>query len=193
MNFVNSFNVLDNYENEQIDRDDVNKIRANKKANKDTAYNTAIKAKGSMYVNTFPERNISPRKKEHKNNATKTVIISDSITKRINMIKLNKALKNGNALKRVFPGATASQLNYYVEASLSEDKPDTIIICAGTNNITKKKQCAQETAKEIINISETCRSGGVKKVFISSLTCRQSSQREVNEVNKLLQYYAGNL
>ena len=40
-----------------------------------------------------------------------------------------------------------------------------IIICAGTNNITKKKQCAQETAKEIINISETCRSGGVKKVF----------------------------
>ena len=53
---LNSFNVLDNYENEQIDRDDVNKICVNKKANKDTAYNTAIKAKGSVYVNKFPNK-----------------------------------------------------------------------------------------------------------------------------------------
>ena len=103
-----------------------------------------------------------------------TVIISDSITKRINMIKLNSALQNGNALKRVFPGATASQLNHYIHASLSEDKPNTVIFCAGSNNISKKKQCAQETAKEIINIAETCRRGGVKTVYISSLTCRQS-------------------
>ena len=106
----------------------------------------------------------------------KTVIISDSIIKRINMVKLNNALQNGNALKQVFPGATTSQLNHYIYASLSEDKPNMVIICAGTNNISKKKQCAQETAKEIINIAETCRRGGVKTVFISLLTCRQPYQ-----------------
>ena len=79
------------------------------------------------------------------------------------MIKLNNALQNGNALTRVFPGATATELNHYIHASLSEDKTNTVIICAGTNNSTKKKQCSQETAKEIINIGETCRRGGVKQ------------------------------
>ena len=82
------------------------------------------------------------------------------------MIKLNNALQNGNALKLVFPGATASQSNHYIHASLSEDTPNTVIICVGTNNISKKKQYAQETAKEIINIAETCRRGRVKTVFI---------------------------
>ena len=66
----------------------------------------------------------------------------------------------------------------------------TIIICAGTNNLTKKKQSVQDTSKEIIDIAETCRRGGVQTIFISSLTCRPSYQREINEINNLLKYYA---
>ena len=80
---------------------------------------------------------------QRKKNKTKSVIIIDSITKRINMIKLNNRLENGNALKQAFLGATASQLNHYVQAASKEDKPDTIIICARTNNLTKKKKCTR--------------------------------------------------
>ena len=104
------------------------------------------------------------------------------------MIKVNDAILNGNAVKRVFPGSTASQLNHYVHASLEDDKSNTVIICAGSNNFTKKKQNAEDITKEIISIVETCCSGGVKTIFISSLTCRPSYQREIN---KLLMYYAG--
>ena len=65
-----------------------------------------------------------------------------------------------------------------------------MIICVGTNNLTKKKQNPLDITNEIINIAETFRKGGVQKTFISSLTCRRSHQREINEVNKLLMYYA---
>ena len=152
-------------------------------------------------MNKHPERDIMPHKTtlnkaEHTEfakrakKANKTVIVSDSITKRINMVKFNNALHNDNAVKRVFPGSTASQLNHFVHASLEDDKPTTVIICVGTNNLTKKKQNPLDITNEIINIAETCRKGGVQETFISSLTCRRSHQREINEVNKLLMYYA---
>ena len=115
----------------------------------------------------------------------KTVIISDSIPKRIDMREFNDLLKNGAAYKRAFSGATASQLNHYVKATLVEDKPDSIIICAGTNNLTKKQQTVQETTKEIISIAETCRHNGVNTIYISSLICRPSHQKEINDINNV--------
>ena len=61
--------------------------------------------------------------------------------------------------------------------------------------MVKKLQCIMMFIlhKEQRNgtIAETCCSGGVKTIFISSLTCHPSYQREINEVNKLLVYYAG--
>ena len=118
--------------------------------------------------------------------ATKCVIISDSITKRIDMREFDKNFNNGSSVKRVFPGATASQINSHVPTILKDDLPDTVIICAGTNNITKKKQTINDTAKEIINIAKSCCKGGVKYVLISSLTCRPSYQKDIEEINKIL-------
>ena len=66
-----------------------------------------------------------------------------------------------------------------------------MIINAGTNNFTKKRQSPEETAEEIIEIVKTCLHGGVKDIFVSSITCRPSYQTQINQVNKLLQYYAG--
>ena len=195
---LNNYNLLVDHEKELIDTDEPNKAETVEDRNNN--YNATIKSR--VYVNEFPERDVLPTKRtvnvvtqnkkyaERKKKMTKSVIISDSITKRINMIKLNNRLENGNALKRAFPGATASQLNHYVQATIKEDKPDTIIICAGTNNLTKKKQSVQDTSMEIIDIVETCRRGGVQTIFISSLTCRPSYQREINEINNLLKYYA---
>ena len=42
-----------------------------------------------------------------------------------------------------------------------------------------------------MNIVETCRLSGIRTIYVSSLICRPSYQREVNEINKLLKYYAG--
>ena len=104
----------------------------------------------------------------------------------------NNLLDNSHAIKRAFSGATASQLNIYVQTSLKEDKPDTIIINAGTNNFTKKRhQSIEETVAEIMEIVNTCKRGGVKRVFVSSITCRPQFQSKIDAVNKLLEYNAG--
>ena len=103
-----------------------------------------------MYFNEHPERNTLQmplrnvaipitRSSETRTKKRKVVLLSASITKPINMIKFNDSLVSGNAIKRAYGGATASQLNIYVQAALIEDKPDTIIINAGTNNFSKKK------------------------------------------------------
>ena len=103
-----------------------------------------------MYFNEHPERNTLQmplrnvaipitRSSETRTKKRKVVLLSASITKPINMIKFNDSLVSGNAIKRADGGATASQLNIYVQAALIEDKPDTIIINAGTNNFSKKK------------------------------------------------------
>ena len=94
-----------------------------------------------IYVSEYPERNTikMPLKNVAKsiNKEKKIAIVSASITKPINMNKLNESIVNGYAVKRAFGGATASQLNYYIHATLNEDKPGTVIIDAGTNNLTK--------------------------------------------------------
>ena len=69
--------------------------------------------------------------------------------------------------------------------------PDTVIICAGTNNFTKKNQSAEETADEIIDIVNTCHRNGIEKLFVSSITCRPDYQKKVDKVNEHLKYYAG--
>ena len=82
-------------------------------------------------------------------------------------------------------------VNHFVKASLNDDRPDKIIICGGTNNLTKKKQSPLEIANEIIEIVETCRSNGVKEIYVSSLICRPFYQKQINEVNKILKHYSG--
>ena len=68
----------------------------------------------------------------------KIAIISDSITKPIGMRRFNKLIVNGDAVKRAHGGATASRLNNISHDIMIEDKPNIVIICAGTNNFTKK-------------------------------------------------------
>ena len=121
----------------------------------------------------------------------KTCIIGGSIVKRIDVTEFNEWLENGVAIKRCFPGATASQVNYYIEEVLNEQKLDQVILHVGTNNLTKKYQTVEETVGELLNIVKKCH--GVNNVFVSSLTCRPAYQRKVDEINQLLHDYAGTL
>ena len=124
------------------------------------------------------------------NKPNKIVIISDSMTNPIDMVKFNELLDNGCAVKRAYGGKTASFLNHCAYASIMEDKPNTMIICAGTNNLTERKQSAEQIALEIMKIVKTCHDGGVNKVLVSSITCRPSHQTKIDEINELLQHYA---
>ena len=107
------------------------------------------------------------------------------------MNQFNRLIVNGTAIKRAYGGATTSRLKYYVNAAINIDKPDTIIINGGTNNFTKTNQTPEEISNEIFEIVEMCKRGGLKHIFVSSITCRPSYQLQINEVNKLLEKNAG--
>ena len=42
-----------------------------------------------------------------------------------------------------------------------------------------------------MDIVNTCRSNGIKRIFVSSITCRPHYQPKVDKANDLLRYYAG--
>ena len=188
---INNFNLLDHDEIAEINNTD-NTVSLSKTA--EFKSNKKITNKSKLHINQFPDHDVLLQNNVTnvlpKTVATKCVTISDSITKRIDMREFDKNFNNGSSVKRVFPGATASQINSHVPTILKDDLPDTVIICAGTNNIMKKKQTINDTAKEIINIAKSCCKGGVKYVLISSLTCRPSYQKDIEEINKILNHYA---
>ena len=102
-----------------------------------------------IFINNYPENNRLPLPSNNpfrqtvpgnsnyadvSRNGEKICILRNSICRPINMIEFNRVLKEGNAIKRFYPGAT-----------LEEGHPDTLIIMTGTNGITKKKnQSARE-------------------------------------------------
>ena len=124
----------------------------------------------------------------------KICIFSDSITRRINMNNFNSELRcdnsnkrSGDAVKRFFPGCTASQLKSYITPHLWEDEPDIVVINVGTNNLTKKRQSPNDTVTEIINVAKKCQKHGVNEVYVAGITCRPGFQEEINVINELLE------
>ena len=106
------------------------------------------------------------------------------------MVEFNN-YQNGQAMKRARGGATASQLSYYVLAALKEYKHSTIIINAGTNNLTKKWwQTEEETATEIVEIVKISKREGVRDIFVSSIIHRPKYQSKIEKINQLLRHNA---
>ena len=77
---------------------------------------------------------------------------------------------NAHIVKRAHCGATASQLSYYAHATLNEDKPDTIIVSAGTNNLSKRWwQTEEDIVSEVLDIVHTWRRNHVRNICVSSI------------------------
>ena len=154
-----------------------------------------------IVTNNYPENDLinnkfkkaSPGNSTYSNitkNGKKICIFSDSICKRINMNQFNSHLRNATAIKKSFPGATTSQLKHYIIPTLEEEKPDTVVICIGTNNFTKTNKSVDEIAKEIITIINICHGAGVNEVYVSGIICRPLYQANVDELNRILKSYA---
>ena len=77
-------------------------------------------------------------------------ILSDSICKRIKINELNKYIKNKKAYKRGFDGADTKALHHYAIHTLTNNKPDIVIINIGSNSMRKDKPIW--IADEIIKI-----------------------------------------
>ena len=96
-------------------------------------------------------------------------------------------LKNKTFI-RSFPGSTASYLNEYVKPTLREEKPDIVVINAGSNDVARDEKSAKEIAENVIGIGHTCRQEGVNEIFISSLIIQSKfkSAKLIGEINILL-------
>ena len=68
---------------------------------------------------------------------------------------------------KCFPGTKISHLDHYLEPTLSEDKPDFVLIHVGINNLlSSNKNSIEQIVDYIIKIGKKCIQHGLEKVFI---------------------------
>ena len=80
-------------------------------------------------------------------------------------------------------------LHHYIIPSLLKEKPDTVVIHVGLNNITRRifeDFNADKLAHEIVDIGRTCRQYGVKDVIFSSIFVKNSIKlgKMISQVNE---------
>ena len=79
---------------------------------------------------------------------------------------------------------------------MKDDKPDTVAIHIGSNNIKFNEDVdAQQLANSIIDIGKICKSQGIKDILISSILVKQSIKlgKIIAKVNEFLSsLYKGN-
>ena len=132
-------------------------------------------------------------------NGKQIAIFGDSLVKNILGHKISKDIKHGKVRVKPFLGAMAKEVEYHIKPELEKNNYDAVVICAGTNNIPGTKslldnnklieQSADEIAKDVIHIGQSCRDSGINNVYISLLTVREGYEARINEVNTLLKEY----
>ena len=117
-------------------------------------------------------------------------ILSDSIPKGIRVREFNKCISNGYAKFKSFPGASIAHLNYYSNPTLTEEKPNIVVIHVGINNLLSAESNAvsdEVIADEIINLGVKCVQYKAEKVFVSGiLKCSRVNPDRINKINELL-------
>ena len=119
------------------------------------------------------------------------LIIVDSIIRYVNRSRLNRNLRCRKAFVKFFPGARVLQLSHYIIPHLQSNRPESVTLHIGTNDIAPRNRNAKsssEIAQAILQVAKVCRKFGVKNVFVSSITCRsnQVQMKKVIEVNSCL-------
>ena len=64
--------------------------------------------------------------------------MGDSHICRIKKNLFNNSITEGRAHLNSFSGATINRLDHFIIPILGEDRPDIVIICVGSNDITHK-------------------------------------------------------
>ena len=82
---------------------------------------------------------------------------------------INKALTNGRARFKYFPGATSKELLHYIDATLEESNFEVAVIHVGVNDLMNSNNSVDKLLKNIYSMAEKCKNNGVKKIFILSI------------------------
>ena len=196
----NRFNVLQNETSGENNNDnnDINTQFDNK--NDRIRYNNNMhkpnreKKKPNPVINQYPERDTLFKAEQSFNNRLnqpkKIRIMTDSIAKGIRVKEFNNHLENSNARFKIFPGASIGNLNYYINPTLEQEKPEVVVIHVGINDLLSENlsnASDQVIADQIIEIGKKCTHYGVEKVFISALlACKRVNPNRINIINDLI-------
>ena len=113
------------------------------------------------------------------NKEKKILLLSDSILSRVQMKLFNRELKTGRAYRKYFPGATPKEIAHYCIQTLEKDKPDVVVLNAGTNSLLN--------SDEMFKLVRICRNNGVKEVYISGVTYRYNPATKVRNLNNFIE------
>ena len=108
---------------------------------------------------------------------TKALIFSSSITRGIDPNGFNKKLKNSKARLHKFSGKKVHHIKDYMLTHIVEDRPDSVVIVAGGNDVPIGKFDSvplTSIADDIMEAGLLCRRNGVRNIHISSILPRGS-------------------
>ena len=103
------------------------------------------------------------------NDQRKTSIFSSSITRGIRLNGFNKGYKKGAAIIHRFHGGKVHHIRNYLSTHLEEEKPDSVVIVAGGNDLPNGESSSiviDDIANDIIECRQRSREHGVVDVFI---------------------------
>ena len=107
----------------------------------------------------------------------KTLIFSTSITKHFDEGLFDAAYVHGFAQFQRWPGGTAEFIKHYVEPHLQREKPDTVVIQIGGNDMHRADKNDPATitaiANDIIDTALVCRANGVRHIFVGGVAVRR--------------------
>ena len=107
----------------------------------------------------------------------KALVFSTSITKHIDVRRFNRGFTHGRARFQRWHGGEVEHIKSYVVSHLEKDRPDTVILQMGGNDLHRgdKRNTATITdiANDIIETALICRNHGVRDIFIGGVTVRR--------------------
>ena len=128
------------------------------------------------------------------NRKRKPFVVGDSHLKRLSKQLFNYSIRDTHAVIKNFDGTTTKQLGHHVLPILKEDKPDSVLIHIGTNDINNHKLYAvspEKLASDIIETDRTCKSFKVLSNQINftnallNKLCKENSFTYISNSNKM--------
>ena len=106
------------------------------------------------------------------------------------MKHLNGRVKSRKIHLKSFPGAKASQLNYYIKPTLEEYKYNCAIIYVGINDILRNNNDTDmnNLPESILEIQNTCQNYNIAKIFISTFLPSKRNNVNISQINETLKH-----
>ena len=172
-------------------------INKKKKKEKKDKSNKNIKdskrVSSSIKSNNLDQNDIQENYAQNENNQPSTIIVGDSIVKRLNSHSMSKSTKS-KVIVRSFPGARIKDMYHYMKPALQDvGKPANVILHVGTNDL--KDKSPQSVADEIQDLARFIEINYQDvTVNISTMTQRYDVSEltaKVGKVNKITKRYCG--